>query len=142
MVDRVEELSDVALECVARTRVVATHGAYDLCNPPHALVCSFAKTAGKRRWDEGRFKDGVEHAEDSVVKHAVANRRLMNVTHFRVVNPEAPIRSVFVRAILQISVQAKDVLLDVYPEFRHVRFVPLVALEYLPSSKQRLRRDY
>lgn len=142
VVDGVEELPHVALERVARARVVATYGAYDLCNPSHALVCSFAKATGKRRRNECRFENGIEHAEDGMVKHTVTNRRFMNPAHFWIMDPEAFVWSMSVRAVLQISVQTEDVLLDVYPEFRHVRLVPLIAPKYLPRTKQRLRRDY
>ena len=71
-----------------------------------------------------------------MMKHSVANRRLVYLPPLRVADGKALIRSVPVGFGRYIAMQCKDILLQIFLELQNICLVPLIALEFLPCQKQ------
>lgn len=108
----------------------------------HALVCSFANSAGIRIVDESRLEYAVQNIEHGMMKHSIPHRSLVDSTKLWVMNPKSSVWPVLVGFIFQISIQIKNVLLKIQLKFSNIRLVPFVGLEYLPGTEKRLGRNY
>ena len=71
-----------------------------------------------------------------MMKHSVANRRLVYLSPLRVADGKAFIRSVPVGFGRYIAMQCKDILFQVFLEQQNICLVPFVALELVPCRKQ------
>lgn len=85
-----------------------------------------------------RFNDPV----DGMMEKPIANRGLMDMAAFRIVNEKGEITAVFVGPVFEIVMQRKNVVFEINLEFRHVVFVGLFLLEFRPSVEQVLQRNY
>ena len=86
--------------------------------------------------NECRFKDRVQYAEKRVVQHSVTYGRLVNTSRLWVADTKSYVVSVSVGFVHQISVQAKDVLFEIFFKMEDVGLLLLAALEFIPRRKQ------
>jgi hypothetical protein len=59
-----------------------------------------------------------------------------------IANPESAIGAMAIRLLAKIAMELENVFLKRLFEFRHVWFIPLVALENIPCGEQIFWRDY
>ncbi len=138
----IKKPSHVALKSKAWMRVIFADSTNHAGNFLHALVCSFANSAGIRIVDESRLEYAVQNIEHGMMKHSIPHRSLVDSTKLWVVNPKSSVWSMLVRFIFQISIQVKNILFKIQLKLGNVRLVAFVGLEYLPCTKERLGRNY
>ena len=97
---------------------------------------SFADTARKRIRDKSWLKDWAKRGEDGMVKYAVSDSGLMNMSLFWVLNVKRDVFPVFVSFIFQIPMELKNVFFKLPFKFSHVLSFLFVAFEFIPRQKE------
>src|SRR3989338_9834743 len=92
--------------------------------------------------DETMLEDRIEDDENSMVQHAVAYRRFVNVPEFGVGNVKAGVCAVFVRSVSQVAMQLKNMLLEILFKLNHITLLSFLLLEAIPCYEQMLGRDH
>lgn len=141
MVYATKELLDVTLQGKARLSAIFAHPAQ---NPPkniHAFVSAVTNTTRKGSRNKRLFKNGIDHNENRMVKHAIADGCFMNMSLFRILNIKTGVGTMFVSSVFKLAVKLEDMFFKVTFERHHIPLVSLVALEGIPRLKEIFRRD-
>lgn len=139
MVDGIEELRDVAFECVTRPRTVPARFHEHRSEFIDPGVNSFPLSAWKRIVDERRIEYRFERSDYGVVKNSVGDGSLVDVATLRIEDVKIRISGMPVLARPQFPGKPKDVRFEVRLEFKHIRFITLPLAEFIPCPKEGFR---
>jgi len=142
VINRVEKLSHVTLQCPTFLRPILTLCSKHIPYTLDALMRAFADTARKRGRNESLLKNRINYSKNCVMQHPVAHRRLVYPAALRVMNPKSVIWPVLVGFVVQVAAQLKNMLLDFLLKLGNVRLIPLVTLEHFPCRKEVLCGNY
>lgn len=142
VVDIIEEFSYVTLQHITGHFVILTFFPKHCADRSYSFVVSFSNSTGKRMWNKGRLKQGIQNAKYSMVEYSVAYRRFMYMSPLRIGDKESCIWPVPVRSVSQLAVKLEKIRLQVWLEFFHIRASPFTFLEFVPCRKQIFQGGY
>lgn len=99
MVNGFKELFNVALKNEARLKGIAAYLPSYFIQNIYPFVSPFVYATGKGVRDKHRLEYGIKNGKNSVMKHAVSDGGLVNMSLFRIVDIERRISSVSIPAI-------------------------------------------
>ena len=138
VINRIEELSYVALQDKAGTRIVTAHRPQYIFQRLDTLMRSLANTTRKRCRNERRLEDRIQNAKNRVMQNAITDRRFVNLPQFRVGYAKPHIFIMSIRFASQGALQGKNALLQRHFKPEHVLFISLVLFESVPCTEKRL----
>jgi hypothetical protein len=141
VVDRVEELPNVALKRVTGSCIVPAFGTEHLGYGFYAFMGTFANAAREGGGYKARLEYGIQDGKNDVVKHAISDCRFTNLSEFRIGDAKARVLLMPIRFVAQVALELENVLLKLLLEAKHIKFIPFAFLKAVPRRKQRLCRD-
>ena len=141
MIDARKELSDIALQNPASTRVVLRDLIGECPKPIHRFVCPFPETAGIRISNECSIKERVQLAIERVVDEPVAHTRFVDVAWLRVTYFEMMIPAVLISAIRKFVMQNQNIIHQMPFKFLNISPFALAFYEFSPWIEQILDRN-
>lgn len=141
LVNRCEELADVALEHPERFRVILTCLIGTPSKHVHRSVRSFPFSARIRVRDKGAVEKGVEFAIKRVVEKPIAHARFVDIARLRVIDFEVFIPSMLVGARDKIGVEFRNILYKIVLKRLHIFLLLLATGKFLPCIEQIFGRN-
>jgi hypothetical protein len=142
VVDAVEKLPHIALQCVAGARTIAAHCSEHFRQSLYSFVRALADTTRKGVGDEAGLEHRIKLLKNGVVQHSIAHRRFVDVPELRVGDIKGGVRAVFVCFVSEVAMQLKNVLLQFFFKLHDIVLAPLVLLELVPCIEQVLDRGH
>ena len=136
VIDGREELFNVALEHEAGPRRVSTHTPEHLIQGIDRPVRPLTFATGERMSNERRLEDGIEHGEDGMVQDTILHGRFVDASLLGIADGEGAIRLMPVGSGDQLSVQLKEVLLQIPLEPLHILPSLFPLAEFFPCYEQ------
>ena len=136
MINSIKKLLNIAFERKTRPREISAFGADRSLYCDNPFVNAFVCAAGKRSGNESFIKNRIQDSENSMVQNPIADRCLMNMSHFWITDIKASISLMSVLLCRQIAMQLKNVLLELELKRLHILFVTLVRPKFVPRRKE------
>jgi|GEM_PF-2330338 len=136
MVYGIKEFCHVQFQNSQGAGVIMRQAQSKILQSPHCRMRAFC-FSGRPRIENKcfipyRFNDPV----DGMMEKPIANRGLMDMAAFRIVDIKGVIAAMFVGPVFEVFMQRENMVFEVDFEFRHVVFVGFLFLEFRPSVEQ------
>ena len=132
---RIKEFSDVAFERKTRTGIVPAYFFGRVFQRHNAFMCSLADSAGKRVGDKSRLKNWIKNLENRVMQYPVANRSLVDMPYFGIVNIKRSVWQMFVGHFRKLTMEFKKIIFQIKFKLLNIYFVLFPSSKFFPCRK-------